>query len=79
MCGTVCDAEAPVAQEHVMRVEGELPFVPKLRTFAITENLEQPSLAVIPAKAGIHVAVTKSQMDSGLRRNDGIGKFFEIP
>jgi hypothetical protein len=33
-------------------------------------------LLVIPAQAGIQVAGTKVQMDSGLRRNDANSSFF---
>jgi hypothetical protein len=35
-------------------------------------------LLVIPAKAGIQVAVAKTTTDSGLRRNDGSLRFFEV-
>jgi hypothetical protein len=43
------------------------------------ERRPDASQAVIPADAGIHVAVAKSKMDSGLRRNDECWRFFEVP
>ncbi|MCO6441334.1 MAG: hypothetical protein J5I81_09670 [Nitrococcus mobilis] len=35
--------------------------------------------SVTPAKAGVHLSVSKGRMDSDLRRNDGIGELFDIP
>lgn len=32
----------------------------------------------IPAQAGIHLTVSKKEMDSGLRRNDGIRELFDV-